>query len=126
MARPDRGLSVSHRIGRRGIYHLKPVSSVWLQAIAAGFSFRAAGLVELHGYCSRAFAVASWASGAGIQRDDHASRDVCIRGLWLCGWFLCSSADTGDLVCISPANRAAGATAGAIAMVLSHIVAWIR
>src|ERR1700690_787339 len=127
MDRVDRGLSLSHGIGRRGLYHFKFVPSLWIHAIETGATFWAAHLVVL--YADRAYplAIASWASRACIQCDDNAAHDLGVCGLRVRGWVLHNSADPGDLVCISTPHRAPGAAADwDNALVLQHLVARIR
>src|ERR1700690_4264231 len=127
MDRVDRGLSLSHGIGRRGLYHFKSVPSLWIHAIEAGGTFCPAHLVVLYADRSHLLAIASWASRAGIQCDDNAAHDLGVCGLRVCGWVLHYSADAGNLVCISTPHRAPGAaTDWDNALALQHLVARIR
>src|SRR5476649_2034916 len=126
MDRVDRGLSLSHGIGRRRLHHFKLVPGLWLHAVAASGTFCAARFAMLHAHCSYSLAVASRPSRACLQRNDNAAHDFRLCGLRLCGWFLYYSTGPRDLVCISTPHRAPGtATDWDIALVLQHLVARI-
>src|SRR5450830_987968 len=127
MDRVDRGLSLSHRIGRWRLHHFKLVPSVWLSAVEAGGTFCAAHLVMLHAHCSSSLAIASWPSRACIQCNDNAAHNLRLCNLWICGCFLHNFTGPGDLVCISTSHCAPGAaTDRRVCVVLSHFVSRIQ